>query len=1098
MSISTTNLDAGSDKPKAARDDILAAVQAVNQLLLDVPPARPVLPAINSPSILLTDGGTASMVSTNRDVIALVDTELNLYGFNFCQRLDNLAITEDCYAIVTVPTAQRDWGFGDYLAVSVFVKTSDWAGLSASRIRPLIFKRAGGALALAAMTVYDQIRADLRRYHGVYKITDATFTDISMVRIEVTGNAARSASLFATGYMAAFSEGFPLDIDWRDAPRVVSDAAARTAETAAVSANALAIVAASATAASATAAVTPVAKSVALNGQLLNAGAGAQVSLGSGAAVFAATSNADLLALGCTHVIRRATLGVTQDAYFKVTTPRKMAAGYIAASVYIEADDWSWLGAGRIRLLFYNVGVPGSSYPVTITSYVAVSSTLRRYSIECATPVGITDLNDVWIDITAPAGRTAVVSSTGYAMAISERKIGPVDWKDFDPYSTSAQEARLAVLEYNSVLPTLKSVAFNGNFNNAGYGLNWILGNPAPVIVPVTDATLVAAGCQYAGVIDTTIRYLQVAMTRPFRDGNFVAASVLVEQSAGDFSFFVTTGGFSTIRLWVRGKAGGSAQYVFTFTSFVQLSSTVRRYQLVGQIPAIVGDVLDVFFGVQAVASPVVRMTGFTVQMSETNTRGTDWADFDPWQSRDQGERIAALESVVGTLVPQTDPKLLIPSSFHLVDGAPLELYKSGLTHYREASQYDIAAKGARGARASVQFAGRMLTLDSLRLSGAGSIWAEKSGVDTSGSPLFRKPVTFYNSTATRSGSPSTLRIGDSLSYQGMAAAEKAILVAAGMTPTYVGTYQDQGATILCEAHSSWRSTTFTYKLHYVNADGSGLIYPVRTGAGTVPTFTVSFSAGAVTSITTSGGSGLDDCAAMPIIISGGGGTKAYATMVISGGVPGAVTLVSGGSGYTSTPTAALPPTVAEYLALVYSTRWQFNPFIRPATGGDSAAVIFNGYVFDFGLYLSRFSIAAPTFVDIQLSMNDVTGYTQADAVANVSEAFSVMYASIRSAAPSAKVGFMLSGRVNTAAWETMALVIEEVLRVFDRREAEGIYVLPVWAVQDDDFIYGMTVSSTNASTGVQSGSVADSVHPDADGIKLAGHLTASYKMCQA
>ncbi len=91
---------------------------------------------------------------------------------------------------------------------------------------------------------------------------------------------------------------------------------------------------------------------------------------------------------------------------------------------------------------------------------------------------------------------------------------------------------------------------------------------------------------------------------------------------------------------------------------------------------------------------------------------------------------------------------------------------------------------------------------------------------------------------------------------------------------------------------------------------------------GTQATATATVSGGAVTSITLNPGSsgymngfygGAGNTASPNIVISGGGGTNAVATVNTSGtdAAPGAVTSItlnSGGSGYTSTPTVTIAP----------------------------------------------------------------------------------------------------------------------------------------------------------------------------------------------
>jgi hypothetical protein len=91
--------------------------------------------------------------------------------------------------------------------------------------------------------------------------------------------------------------------------------------------------------------------------------------------------------------------------------------------------------------------------------------------------------------------------------------------------------------------------------------------------------------------------------------------------------------------------------------------------------------------------------------------------------------------------------------------------------------------------------------------------------------------MTFYASPAVKSGSPRILVIGDSLSFQGTVTTLKENLLAAGVTPEFLGTIQDAGGT-WCEGRSSWGFSDFTRKQLAVNADGSGATYPVDAAGG--------------------------------------------------------------------------------------------------------------------------------------------------------------------------------------------------------------------------------------------------------------------------
>lgn len=192
----------------------------------------------------------------------------------------------------------------------------------------------------------------------------------------------------------------------------------------------------------------------------------------------------------------------------------------------------------------------------------------------------------------------------------------------------------------------------------------------------------------------------------------------------------------------------------------------------------------------------------------------------------------------------------------------------------------------------------------------------------------------------------------------------------------------------------------------------------------------------------------------------------------------------------------------AAYLALSpsgatgYGPRWEFNPFLRPATGGDPAGIVNNGYVFDMASYLSRFSLASPDVVIIALGVNDVL---REFATADTKKAFGVMYSQTRAALPTAKVAFTLYGLSSLAAWNDCVTLIKSMLVTYAGREGEGIYILPFWQLADmklgyDDF----TAPSATNTYGVKTAAVGDGIHPVDQGVTHAlwGRAAANFVRC--
>jgi hypothetical protein len=119
-----------------------------------------------------------------------------------------------------------------------------------------------------------------------------------------------------------------------------------------------------------------------------------------------------------------------------------------------------------------------------------------------------------------------------------------------------------------------------------------------------------------------------------------------------------------------------------------------------------------------------------------------------------------------------------------------------------------------------------------------------------------------------------------------------------------------------------------------------------------------------------------------------------------------------------SSPVAA--GSEAAYLAMPKSTAKEKNPFLRVATGGDSADIVRNGYVFDPAFYQSRFGLATPDIVINALGTNDVRDRTAETVAGIVYDNDLLMYNQMRAAWPNARIVRSLPGTAFTAARNTL------------------------------------------------------------------------------
>jgi lysophospholipase L1-like esterase len=691
-----------------------------------------------------------------------------------------------------------------------------------------------------------------------------------------------------------------------------------------------------------------------------------------------------------------------------------------------------------VRAILY-AKVSGIQYVDIKGSYVQIDATTRRfYGGAQLGPTFLTNALDyVLLETTGWAGRTAVVRATGYVFALSDQQIGPVEWADFDPYKVANHEGRIGALEGVS-LPSCKTMAVNGNLPSGATSTgSWVAGGAS--IQALVDSFLNPLGVSYAYVESSLAAVEQVyyqfrpVTGRVWKNGAYLSYSFIV--IADSWAWLDDAAGRIRVLIYPLGGGGQGQQHAPT--TYEAISASMRRYNGTVQL-AMNPYGTDLDFVWQSIVVPagrttIVKATAFAYALGDTDPGPLDWKDWDPWQVNSHASRINALELVVPTPAQMADPLLLIPSSYHLVQGRPLTLYKHGLSETRERNPYEIEFVGANagGDQAFIEYVQRQINLDGARLSGNGAVYG-RIGDDED--TIFKRPLTFYSSPAAKTGSPKILTIGDSLTYRGTLSRMAAKLTAAGVTPTYIGTVQDVGG-VLGEGRPSWEFSDYTRRHLVVNSDGTAPSYPVDA---------------------------------------------------------------AGGDGIVTT--------VAQYLALSeslgtsYAARWQYNPFIRPSVGGDPADFSKNGYIFDMRFYLDRFSLADPDIVLVALGTNDTasnpghSGDATGTPLVNITEGLNIMYTQIRAALPDAHVGIVLNGFPGRALWGKFLPALKYILQTYGGREAENIWLLPVYSAQDTKTLYGITVSATD-DLGTQKGALLDWVHTDAIGMAQWAEMTFAFVM---
>lgn len=185
-----------------------------------------------------------------------------------------------------------------------------------------------------------------------------------------------------------------------------------------------------------------------------------------------------------------------------------------------------------------------------------------------------------------------------------------------------------------------------------------------------------------------------------------------------------------------------------------------------------------------------------------------------------------------------------------------------------------------------------------------------------------------------------------------------------------------------------------------------------------------------------------------------------------------------------TTLTPVDPGGEAAYLALSDTDKKAYNPMIRAEVGTEPGA--FNGYIFDYGDYLSRFGLATPTHVVVNLGTNDATLFDDPELLyAHMVECLGSMVPSILAADPGIKVVLAMGGE----QWHTYAVerrwrkrykgVIRAILAYVRSLASSRVIVAPAWAHMSpyDWSDNTITTERVDTDTGLRFREMGDDVH---------------------
>ncbi|MFY9350114.1 MAG: hypothetical protein WBL20_10325 [Sphingobium sp.] len=204
--------------------------------------------------------------------------------------------------------------------------------------------------------------------------------------------------------------------------------------------------------------------------------------------------------------------------------------------------------------------------------------------------------------------------------------------------------------------------------------------------------------------------------------------------------------------------------------------------------------------------------------------------------------------------------------------------------------------------------------------------------------------------------------------------------------------------------------------------------------------------------------------------------------------------------------TPVFPGDEAAYLALSKTDKASRNPFLRPALGGDDPANVViiggTGWIFDFGYYLSRFSLLIPAVALIGLGRNDQR-QAGADAPANVERAMNIILPSIRSAlGATAPIILwyppMARSAEGDAAWPVDVGIIRRKMKVLRSLRAAGdthLHFVSTHATLPAEGSFPWT-GALDPDTGILAGAISDAIHPDNIGHRQLGVQLATAIDC--
>lgn len=181
----------------------------------------------------------------------------------------------------------------------------------------------------------------------------------------------------------------------------------------------------------------------------------------------------------------------------------------------------------------------------------------------------------------------------------------------------------------------------------------------------------------------------------------------------------------------------------------------------------------------------------------------------------------------------------------------------------------------------------------------------------------------------------------------------------------------------------------------------------------------------------------------------------------------------------------------AAYMALDKEEKRQTQIFLRLATGGDPPEdiVVINGidYVFDLAFYQSRFGLATPQDIYLNLGMNDRFKFGTG-APAEVQRGLNVMIDRMRRAWPTANIIVWCTtiprdtaqnaDGIYATIWAPVLAKINEVVRLRIAAGDTRLFLSSTWSEMSPEAEWFLNAATPSVATGLATTTVFDITHP--------------------